>query len=173
MTARTRWIEADRHWAQVIHGLAAKPAVVTALALASRLGDGLVWYAAIAVLPFVGGAQGPACALQMLGVGVLNLALYRLVKKRVCRTRPCDACLGIRACTRALDEYSFPSGHTLHAVAFSLVLSFHYPVLAWIAWPFVLAIAASRIVLGLHYPSDVLLGALMGAISAVGVLLVN
>lgn len=171
--ARARWAEADRRGAHLLHGLAARPAVVAALVLASRLGDGAVWYATMLVLPFVGGPAGTACALQMFAVGTLNLALYRLVKRRVCRPRPCDACPGIRACTRALDEYSFPSGHTLHAVAFSLVIGYHYAAAAWLVWPFALVVAASRIVLGLHYPSDVALGALMGAASAVLVLLVN
>lgn len=170
---RARWAAADRRWAHTIHALAARPAVVAALVAASRLGDGPLWYATIAVLPFVGGRDGAACALQMAAVGLLNLALYRALKRRVGRARPCDACPGIRACTRPLDEHSFPSGHTLHAVAFSLVLAFHYPAAGWIVWPFVGAIAASRVVLGLHYPSDVVLGALIGAVSAVLVLLVN
>lgn len=175
--ARARWADRDRRWALILHGLASRPAVVATLVLASRLGDGLVWYATMLVLPFVGGPRGTACALQMLGVGVLNLALYRTVKRRVCRPRPCDACPGIRACTPALDEYSFPSGHTLHAVAFSLVIQFHYPAAGMLVWPFTLLVAASRIVLGLHYPSDVALGAamgaLMGAASALLVLMVN
>lgn len=170
---RARWAEADRRWARAIHGLGTHRAVVAALAIVSRLGDGLAWYLTILVLPFVGGPRGAACALQMLGVGILNLALYRLVKRRVCRPRPCVACEGIRAYARPLDEYSFPSGHTLHAVAFSLVIGFHYPAAVWMLGPFVLAVAASRIVLGLHYPSDVLLGALMGATSGLLVLLVN
>ena len=55
-----------------------------------------------------------------------------------------------------LDEFSFPSGHTLHAVAFSVVAVAHYPVLAWLLVPFTASVAVSRVVLGLHYPSDVL-----------------
>lgn len=51
-----------------------------------------------------------------------------------------------------LDEFSFPSGHTLHAVAFSLVAMAHYPVLAWALVPFTASVAVSRVVLGLHYP---------------------
>ena len=62
----------------------------------------------------------------------------------------------IRAWVAPLDEFSFPSGHTLHAVAFSLVAMAHYPSLAWLLVPFTASVAASRVMLGLHYPSDVL-----------------
>jgi undecaprenyl-diphosphatase len=62
-----------------------------------------------------------------------------------------------------LDEFSFPSGHTLHAVVFSTVVTAYYPPLGWLVWPFTALVAASRLVLGLHYVSDVLAGALIGA----------
>jgi undecaprenyl-diphosphatase len=62
-----------------------------------------------------------------------------------------------------LDEFSFPSGHTLHAVAFSLVAMAHYPVLAWALVPFTASVAVSRVVLGLHYPSDVLAATAIGS----------
>jgi undecaprenyl-diphosphatase len=68
-----------------------------------------------------------------------------------------------RALIAPLDEFSFPSGHTLHAVAFSLVAIAHYPPLAWVLVPFTAAVAASRVVLGLHYPSDVLAATSFGA----------
>ena len=61
-----------------------------------------------------------------------------------------------------LDEYSFPSGHTLHAVSFTIIAVYHYPALAWLLLPFAVLVALSRVVLGLHYPSDVLAGALLG-----------
>jgi len=62
-----------------------------------------------------------------------------------------------------LDAYSFPSGHTLHAVAFTIVALSAWPWLAPLPVPFTLLTAASRIALGLHYPSDVLAGAALGA----------
>ena len=62
----------------------------------------------------------------------------------------------IRAWIAPLDEFSFPSGHTLHAVAFSIVAVAHYPLLAVVLLPFTACVALSRVVLGLHYPSDVL-----------------
>jgi undecaprenyl-diphosphatase len=51
-------------------------------------------------------------------------------------------------------------------VVFTLVALEYYPVLAWLTVPFTLLVAASRVALGLHYPSDVLAGAALGAIVA-------
>ncbi|MEK7737966.1 MAG: phosphatase PAP2 family protein, partial [Pseudomonadota bacterium] len=63
-------------------------------------------------------------------------------------------------------RFSFPSGHTLHAVSFTLVASAAYPVLAPSLWLYTALVALSRPVLGLHYPSDVLAGAAIGALLA-------
>ncbi len=64
---------------------------------------------------------------------------------------------------RRSTSSAFPSGHTLHAVGFSVVVLAYYPFLAWLVVPFTLLVAASRLVLGLHYPTDVLAGAVIGA----------
>ncbi len=64
---------------------------------------------------------------------------------------------------RTLDQFSFPSGHTLHATVFSIVAVYYFPVLIWLVLPFSVMVALSRPILGLHYPSDVLAGALIGA----------
>ena len=62
-----------------------------------------------------------------------------------------------------LDRYSFPSGHTLHAVSFTIMIAHFEPLLLPVAIPFAILVAASRVILGLHYPSDVIVGALIGA----------
>ena len=62
-----------------------------------------------------------------------------------------------------LDRYSFPSGHTLHAVSFAWQACAHFPELSWVLLPLTALIAGSRVVLGLHYPTDVLAGAIIGA----------
>ena len=83
------------------------------------------------------------------------------------RERPYISLAGIVPGTPPLDRYSFPSGHTLHAVSFSMVIVYSFPELAVLVVPFALLVAASRVVLGLHYPSDVLAGAALGVFLAV------
>jgi len=102
----------------------------------------------------------------MIGVGVVNITIYKIIKRWIARPRPFRACRDFRECTPSLDEFSFPSGHMLHSVACSLILTAYYPTLALFVWPFTLLVAVSRVVLGLHYPSDVVVGALIGAATA-------
>ncbi len=150
-----------------MHGAATRSWVVRLLTAASRVGDGWLWYAIVVCLPWAGGAAGPSASVRMIGVAVVDLIVYRIVKRWIARPRPFHTCPGIRACTRTLDEFSFPSGHTLHSVACSVILTAYYPMVGWLVWPITMVIAVSRVVLGLHYPSDVVVGGLIGAVTAV------
>lgn len=171
---RAACLAQDRRWALGLHQVAQRPFWCALFIAVSRLGDGPMWTLAIVLLPalnlFGPGLNGTVVALQMLSTGVINLALYKLLKQRIARARPYTDCPGICARTRALDCYSFPSGHTLHAVAYAWVLGWHYPLAAWVLAPYAVLVALSRVVLGLHYPSDVLAGAFVGAMVAGAVL---
>ncbi|MBX3665345.1 MAG: phosphatase PAP2 family protein [Burkholderiales bacterium] len=133
---------------------------------ASVLGDGLFWYALMAALLVAGRDAAVPAVLHMMAVGLACTLGYRWLKARTLRPRPYQAHADIECFAAALDRFSFPSGHTLHAVAFTLVVQAYYPGLAWLLWPFTLLVALSRVMLGLHYPSDVLVGALLGAAAA-------
>ena len=132
---------------------------------ASRLGDGVIWYALMLALPLLYGDEGLRVAAIMLATGAVGLALYKFLKRTFVRERPFIRHAGISLAGAPLDRYSFPSGHTLHAVAFTWLALAAFPVLGFVLLPLALAIAASRVVLGLHYPTDVLVGALLGAAS--------
>jgi undecaprenyl-diphosphatase len=131
--------------------------------LVSRLGDGFVWYLLLLMIPAWYGEAGLKPALVMAIAGVVGLLLYKLLKSRLVRERPYITFERIRAGTAPLDRYSFPSGHTLHAVSFTWLATAYFPELGWALVPFALLVAASRVVLGLHYPSDVLAGAALGS----------
>ena len=165
-----RWAECDRVASQLLHRASQRPWLVTLLIGVSRLSDGALWYVAVLTLPWIGGPQGVPCALRMLLLGAVDLGVYKILKKHFARPRPYVACPDIRACTKSLDEYSFPSGHTLHAVGFGVLLCAYYPALAMLLWPFAVLVALSRVVLGLHYPSDVVAGAVIGFFMAESVL---
>ncbi|QDH70567.1 phosphatase PAP2 family protein [Marilutibacter alkalisoli] len=128
----------------------------TYFAAVSRLGDGVFWYVLMAALIVFDGMNGLAASAHMAATGLIALVLYKLLKRWTRRPRPFASDRRIHALIAPLDEFSFPSGHTLHAVAFSIVACAHYPLLAWLLVPFVASVALSRVVLGLHYPSDVL-----------------
>ena len=133
------------------------------LRIASRLGDGAIWYALILALPLLYGAAGVRPAIVMAVTGALGVALYTRLKQLAARERPFITHTAIDPAAAPLDRYSFPSGHTLHAVSFAWQASAHFPQLGWVLLPLTALIAGSRVVLGLHYPSDVLAGAAIGA----------
>ena len=70
-----------------------------------------------------------------------------------------------------MDHFSFPSGHTLHAVMATITLGYIQPILLLLMLPFTILVALSRMILGLHYPSDVIVGAVIGASVASGIIL--
>jgi undecaprenyl-diphosphatase len=133
------------------------------LIAASQMGNGVFWYALMLALAWWGDPRATSAIVHMVAVGLVCTAAYKWLKKGTSRLRPYVAQPGITLCAMPLDHYSFPSGHTLHATAFSLVAIAYYPALGWMLVPFSLLVALSRVVLGLHYPSDVLAGALLGA----------
>lgn len=132
----------------------------------SKLGDYPAYViAAIACLPFV---DVPVLEFltHALCTAVVGLGLYKILKSHLVRERPFITHTDIICGARPLDRYSFPSGHTLHAVSFTLIFWAYVPDSAWFMAPFAALVAASRMVLGLHYPTDVIVGAVIGALVA-------
>jgi undecaprenyl-diphosphatase len=156
-------ITAESEWCRRSNHICARSGARRYFAAVSRLGDGVAWYALMVALVVFDGIDGLAASAHLAVTGVIALTLYKLLKHWTRRPRPFASDARIQAWVAPLDEFSFPSGHTLHAVAFTLVALAHYPLLAWALIPFSASVAVSRVVLGLHYPSDVLAATAIGS----------
>lgn len=155
--------EWDRSVTMTLNRYTIAPSAKHIFTTVSRLGDGGVWAVLAVALALLEGARGIECVIQMLIAGAIALSTYKLCKRCASRPRPCASLADLHLCVPPLDEYSFPSGHTLHAVVFTTIAVEYFPDLALALVPFVCLTALSRVALGLHYPSDVLGGALIGA----------
>lgn len=162
MLAHRLW-EVDATLCRGLNRISRVQPVRTFFSVVSRLGDGVFWYTLIALIALLDPGPGYLHALQMGITGAVGLLLYKLLKSATVRPRPYAGMGDIDLCGRPLDQYSFPSGHTLHAVSFSIVACAHYPFLLAPLCLFATLVALSRMVLGLHYPTDVLAGAVLGA----------
>jgi undecaprenyl-diphosphatase len=131
--------------------------------LASRLGDGWLWWGiGIVVLLFGGPARFVALAAAAIAAAI-SVGLFLRVKKIINRRRPC----AIEPCSWATllppDQFSFPSGHSMTAFAVTVPLSLFYPSLEPGLLFCAFSVAASRVLLGMHFLSDVLVGSALGA----------
>lgn len=128
----------------------------------SWLGDGWIWYGGILALPIGYGLEGVQSALHLGATGAIGVLFYKLIKNRAVRERPYITHSAIERASAPLDRYSFPSGHTLHAVCFTVMLTTYIPQLTAALIALTTLIALSRVILGLHYPTDVAAGAVLG-----------
>jgi undecaprenyl-diphosphatase len=141
-------------------------ALLGAMRIISWLGNGILWYALMLGLLLADTREAAMPVLHMAFVGAVCTCCYKMVKRTTVRSRPYEVNPLVSAGAAVLDRFSFPSGHTLHAVAFTVVSCGHYPKLWVILVPFTLVTAVSRVALGLHYPSDVIAGGALGALIA-------
>jgi undecaprenyl-diphosphatase len=157
---------ADVAWCLRFNRTSRRHSVQRVFCLVSRLGDGVFWYAVMLGILLAQHEEGVLPCVHMVLAGLAGTLTYKIIKGQASRPRPHEVSQSIFLGIPPLDRFSFPSGHTLHAVVFTTVALAYYPMLAWLLLPFTLLVAASRLVLGLHYPTDVLAGAVMGALIA-------
>ena len=127
---------------------------------------GIIWILVTLILLVIRKTRrlGVMCGIAMiLGLLVTN----GIIKNWVARVRPYDAIEGLTCLTDAMWDYSFPSGHTTSSLACTWVLLMRGPK-RWGIPLFVLAIliGLSRVYVGVHYPTDVLAGAVIGILCA-------
>jgi undecaprenyl-diphosphatase len=141
---------------------------------ATRCGDGWLWVL-LGGLLFTNDTGTSRAALLAAGLSVsAGILLFTALKRAIRRPRPCAFTPHRWSPVRPPDEFSFPSGHSITAFAVAISLGLFHPS----GMPALLfcaaSIAASRVLLGVHYLSDVLAGAVIGtALAYVAVALVS
>jgi undecaprenyl-diphosphatase len=107
---------------------------------------------------------------QFLETGLIafaiELPIYLVLKNLIKRDRPSVTLKNISAFIIPSDKFSFPSGHTAAAFLMASIASYYYPHLCYPCITYASLIGISRILLGVHYPSDIIAGACLGTISA-------
>lgn len=129
---------------------------------ATRAGDGWLWFLAGLFVLIFGGAGGLMAAAAAGAAALAGIGLFLLLKRISGRKRPCDLAPHCWANLLPPDRFSFPSGHTITAFAVAVALGAFKPVLLPVLLLLALCVAASRILLGMHFLSDVVAGALIG-----------
>jgi undecaprenyl-diphosphatase len=103
---------------------------------------------------------------QLLYCLLLGFTLERplyLVLKNVCRRDRPEATLKIPSFIIPSDRFSFPSGHTSAAFLVATLVSAFYPALAPLLFSWAIMVGMARVILGVHFPTDTLIGAVMGS----------
>ena len=130
----------------------------------STSGNGPV-YLYVAVLFLLLDSQGETLLNSLLAAYLIELPLYFVLKNMVRRQRPCHALADGIAIFEPADKFSLPSGHTAAAFVMATSIYFVYPALFYFAILWAIGVGLSRIVLGVHYPLDIIAGAILGTLS--------
>jgi undecaprenyl-diphosphatase len=138
---------------------------------ATRGGDGWLWYAMGLMVLLFGGDQRFRAVGAAASAAACGILIFLRIKKITGRKRPCTIEPHCWARLLPPDQFSFPSGHTITAFSVSLTLSRFYPELAIGLFFCAVSIAASRIMLGMHFLSDVLAGTAIGILLAYAMVL--
>ena len=125
------------------------------------------WYITYVILlgiSFVkGGTKGKLAVLGVILLIVLtDQTGYRVLKEFFARARPCNELTDVLTPLGCTGSFSFPSNHALNNFAVAMFFYRLFPNLKWVLFITASLIAISRVYLGLHYPSDILGGAVIG-----------
>jgi undecaprenyl-diphosphatase len=165
----TRW---DIVFATAIFGLNGRKLLSFAMPWISHTGNGYYYPAVPAVLLLVDSQKALTFFLSGLLAFAIELPLYKLLKNGIKRHRPCEALSGIHGRVLPSDRFSFPSGHTAAAFVMATLLSYFFPMLSMPLFCWALLVGFSRIYLGVHYPTDILAGLVIGFLSALIALII-
>jgi undecaprenyl-diphosphatase len=133
---------------------------------ATRAGDGWLWYLVGLAILLIGGTGRFEAIAAAGSAALVGIVTFKALKHVSGRKRPCQIEPHCWATLLPPDQFSFPSGHTITAFAVAVTLGEFYPMLLPALLFCAVSIAASRILLGMHFLSDVVVGAALGMLLA-------
>jgi undecaprenyl-diphosphatase len=153
------WNTAARVWLTTHHHPIAD-VVMVGLSIIGR--GGAMWIAITIALVIVDRGRLRAAGVVAVALALSFVMTDLVIKPIVARARPFEASVATRVIDRRPLTYSFPSGHAASSVAAAITLSQLWPAGRVVLWSLATLVAMSRIYVGVHYPLDVLGGALLG-----------
>lgn len=137
--------------------------IATISRLVSKTGDGHL-YVVLGLLALLSQSEsGRAFLATGLLAFAIELPLYLLLKNGFKRHRPCDVLQSLPAFVCPSDKFSLPSGHTAAAFLMAAVISDFFPQFALFVYLWASLIGASRVLLRVHFPTDIVCGMLLGS----------
>lgn len=155
---------------RLINGVWINPVMDFGMTFISRINEyGLIWLALLGMLAILGGRTGRCAALAGLAALVVGLGASEMLKSLVMQLRPFLSLADVRLLVEPPSSYSFPSVNVTYAFAAcsgalltTRRLLGRVRLWGWVYLTFAVALSYSRIYVGVHYPSDVVGGALLG-----------